>query len=517
MGIGKSRLLFAGAMSLALLTSGCGRTRSSLLPRIDVAKVIDGKGDPASGVDDEQYVNNQIDAERKQQKPTVAEATDSLLASAESESGSWKDKLLGKKDQAENAAAAFGNDPFLDDLDAMITQETKHVARTVDARAEDFSGDKAAEIFGDFEQQAKETIAAIDQKTQRAEATAADVFDATKEDVFGEFSNPAEAIATNVSERTQALAAEGRRVITEGRGKMVHRFDDLFDSEAQQRTLQRVASETVQREPAPASFDVPQEFAEVQQQPRELIVPDSTEDLAGMFDAPEAPTPASPAAPAFAANEQVEPFDVPTPDMIPGELDPFEETLEPLEAPETVVAQQDAVVTPNQPAAIPSLPIQPRQPQVPSVPDFGETDFGESDFAKMDRIEANPYEDPSFTDTADQQLPPVNDFPPVTIPAEPAPRFAAATPTPQMPAQPPIAAPASMPVQAPTMPVSSSVVQTQQPPAVAAAVLPNVNWQATPVVAPAGSFRAPSEWTAWFLMGGAGLIILLLFAPSRRQ
>ena len=321
---------------------------------------------------------------------------------------------------------------------------------------------------------------------------------------------------------------------------MVHRFDDLFDSESQERrSLQTVASKVVQQQrqrirDEPAQFEVAEQVAAIEP-PQEVAVPKSSDNLAGMFDPPsfEQPSPAAvepvppvavpiaPAAglvsppiestPAIAESNFDEPFDLPTPDMIPEEVEPFAESFEPLGLPVTTVAQQDAVVTPNQPASIPTLPTAPPMPEVPAVPDFSVNDF-----ANVDRVAADPYEDPTFASPRDQQLPPVNEFPPVRIPAEPAPRFAAAAPvrpTAQVPTvQPRIATR----VQTTTVPVSSSVQQQVQPPAVAAAVLPNVNWQATQVASASG-FRAPSEWTAWFLMGGAGLIILLLFAPSRRD
>lgn len=171
-------------------------------------------------------------------------------------------------------------------------------------------------------------------------------------------------------------------------------------------------------------------------------------------------------------------------------------------------------MTPNRPATLPT----PKQ-----------TELSDNDFAAMERVEVDPYEEPSFavtpTDTppsslsaprfgaapsfGDEQpeLPAADRFPPVEIPQEPAPRFAAQE-----------QAPPAMPVQRVAQTTRSMPPTTfappQQAPAVAA-VLPDVNWQgqtATP-----RKLRAPSEWTAWFLMGGAALIVMLLFAPGRRE
>lgn len=449
----RSKFLVASATAVvALFATGCGRTQSALTPRLDVTQAMD----EASA---EQQVNNQIDIERRETE--AKETPKTILASSEEADRSWKDRLLSKK--AAPKPADFGEDPFLDGLDDMIAEEADHLARVARDSVQ-AAGGETADLISAFEpaEAPQQILQKIDGAASEAVADAAEIFGGTADDIFGEPSPRAPSRTTHAEPTKTPVRRVARSV--------VHSFDDLFEeavvpaSSADE--LQRLATDN--ELPQDARQVEPSSFAP------ELEAPETA--IAGLFE------PAKQEVSAVAGENLAD--TLPEAPKVPE----FPDVAE--------LAQKDAVVTPNRPATLPSpSPATPIRPAPEGLSD--------SDFAEMTRVEADPYDDPSFNELA-PELPPVADFSPVEIPREPAPRFAQATHQPS----------AVTPKDSVVVQTNSRNVAPSQQPSVAA-VLPDVNWQGR--TAAPRTLRAPSEWTAWFLMGGAGLIILLLFAPGRRE
>ena len=535
----RSKILVTGILAvLVLMSSGCGRTQSTLVPRVNVGQLIDGDSDaqtPQSAEQAEQYANEQIDAELRGRKSELADTSKAVLASAEKEGRSWKDRLLPKKANIPSAAD-FAADPFLDELDGMIAKQEEHLKETVTKASEKLSHFEAAELFGETGEMAANSMAKLDRAASETVAQTQDVFGAAADDVFGD-KPPADSFSEPPPLEQASRNGAGRQSVAQRvPGGVVHRFDDLFDeAKSTASQVQRTANET--RESAQSFFGTHGEPAprEPHQLNMESVRTDSPVVASGVAAPVEIPMTAdvsvsqTPEAPTEITASMFEPPEVAVPEptipepvdvaaTLPGIPD-LPEVPAMRDVPGETMAgfeQQDAVVTANQPAKLPA----PAQPE-----------FNDNDFAAMERVEVDPYGEPalglssaaapptaasglsipsfepapSFGDE-EPKLPGLDQLPPVEIPQEPVPRFTAQKPSPP-----------AIPVQRATqttrqMPATTFAAPPEAP--AVAAVLPDVSWQgqtSTP-----RTLRAPSEWTAWFLMGGAALIVLLLFAPGRR-
>ena len=497
------RTRFNNFLVLSLIAAtcgiGCGRRgdRASLLPRVNVTEIMEEGSGPASGAQSEQYVNSQIDAELRRKKSDVADAADHVLASAKEGVQSWKKVLPGSRKS--KSSPEFGKDPFLDTIDEIIAKDAstatesarQAISESVDRTLDQLTNGEAAEMFADLPNevdQASQTVANLAQdawndtaKSMPESATSAEVFGAGQEDVFGDVQETTRQVADNLQNGLENMSRNGRQGFAEATGSAVHRFDELFDEDS---AVQQVGSETTGAirnvvEAAQLKKDVlTQQFedtaAEAFTEFNTAVEESFDTATADMFE-PPAPTP-TPVLP-----------DIPE---IPELPEPPALAVAPFE-------QQDAVVTPNAPRVLPDL-----APEPPAVPEMPETELvpeGRIAVGSNDPV----FSDPVFSEPV---LPDVDEIQEVTIPDlrnEPAPRFTVTEPE-----RPTLTA---RPVTVVTNNVRPATL-TNTP--ATASVLPDVDWQGRQATEPR-TLRAPSEWTAWFLMGGAALIILLLFAPSR--
>lgn len=507
-----------------LSATGCGRTgqRSALLPRVDVADIMDGGvREGTQDLPSEQYVNNQIDQQLREAGSGVEQAANNVVASAEQGIESWKKILPGSRKS--EPSEPIGKDPFLDSIDEIIAKDAEAAKQTsrdtvsssVDRALDRISGSDAGEMFADLPEQTRQRsadlMAAAEDAIEEASANTSDVFGAVKEDVFGAeteemvgaatedvFGAPETTIerATNVVQNgleQVSQASQGRRSLAQQTGAIVHRFDELFDEEAVRRQpeVQQVVNETRDTfaETAESARFRAEEFvteiadasanalAEVEGALEEPVLPPAEFDAtADMFEPPaEIPVPAE-----LPEMPEMPERGLPAPPEIPG-----------LRV--ANIDQKDAVVTPNAPATLPDME------------NAFAVEMPESSPSALDRIAVDDN-DPIFSEPS---LPSVDEIPEVAIPdlnSEPAPRFTEVV-SPERPQL--TARPATSTNLLPAQPASTTAP-------IAASVLPDVDWQGQGA-APKRAFTAPSEWTAWFLMGGAALIVLLLFAPSRRD
>ncbi len=499
----RKKIAAAGVLAaLALTSSGCGRRVAgpTLLPRIDVARLLKEPG--ADTAEDEQsaeqYVNEQIDRERRQQLAAEPQSPETLLASASESKPGWKDRLLPKHETLAGDAD-FGHDPFLDDLDDLMADDPA-TARPILPDPE-----TATDVAAHTQPNPEDLFGDLSTVNAEAFADAADANDASLDD----FSDVLGAVASAPRTKRRPSAVEPLHTTSEkpekpqtahGAGdSRVMEFDQLFAgaSDGAEPLDEHVV--TAMRQPTDITSRPPMPEISPGDSSRQPVTADDFGQFGGFDEPAAAPEVASAPAtksPVAAAADSA--FDGLPANSGPDEFgdDPF--------------------------AASPS-----------SVANNAEADasFGkEDDFGPHDNFGGN-------------EPPPVTE--PSRLAASSAPRVVANRPMsvpgamevdpfaePELEAVPP---PAPIPAEAPSRATGRQFsvnqqlafpdfdlnrprVPVRQVSQTAVSALPEVRWdgyQDQEATADTVS-QAPREWTAWFLIGGAALIILLLFGPSRR-
>ena len=485
----KNVQLFGALVGCAVMVvvAGCGRqSRSPLLPRVDVSKVLGGPQSDAVPMDDasaEQYVNNQIDTQRKK----VTEGAETILASAEQGSSKWKDRLLpGRKKEAVPTAEDFGADPFLDGLDEMIADAAPSELRTQPPREIASAPSEADNSLFDVATTAakRELQLPVAKAKELAQQDPGGIFD----DVSDQVKNTVAAPVDIFSDEAHAVRKTADTIRDQ-----VNDFESLFSEE---NATQRGGPGT----PAPQH---PLEMASSNGgRARELATPPQ------ILREPQQRVDTEPSFPGGALGVDPADFEPVSEFVEPAQLENVETALPSLpttalmgtEAPldlaipgEVTSPQEDASVSANRPAVLPAAEPLATEKSLGLPP---------ADVSS-DRVNVDVFNEPAFQEPLQLTSPNVDQSDalgtldamdpfatPLPLPAEPAPAFTSIEPA------------------ANTMPVSNQDVgQTLTP----------VNWETSSSVEPQRekNFTAPREWTAWFLLGGAVMIVLLLFAPGR--
>ncbi len=456
--------------------TGCGtssQSRSPLFPQVNVGEVFSEKTKkPLDDRSAEKFVNSQLGSSR-------GKSESSVMAPKER---SWKDRLLAKN-KSEPKSVDFGADPFLEDLDKVMAEtaasaqaEIRQASASVDVAAQDFADlipeTKSAEPLV---AKARDTMKSLAPRPRRSLADLDTSADITVEEMFGDMDMPQsrDAMQTPAAAADQAFGGIGE--ISSG-----DQFDKLFEEANENLTS---AADT-----ANEAADALRDF--------EVTAPD--------LNVPEVTGPAFGGGRLGAPSISAADFESPTandfansvPSIDPEPVVPEDSYVASLPEIPTDFGQDNASVTANAPATLPAASDFAYEPESSSVPAIAEPTMP----ASRERVEVDPFSDPAFQETAPE---PLSIAPVEPDQSEPAPLFVQSG---SVQGGEEFGSPIDAASAIPAMTAS----QSQQVPA-----LDDIEWREPAPQPQEASLVPPGQWTAWFLIGGAIMVILLLFAPGR--